>query len=50
MAQGTVNMGYWSMVSLFSLKHNLAPNPLPKNIDTGISIVTKENVKDYYVK
>ncbi|MBT2729569.1 substrate-binding domain-containing protein [Bacillus sp. ISL-75] len=50
MAQGTENMGYWSMVSLFTLKHDLAPKTLPKYVDTGISIVTKKNVKDYYAK
>lgn len=49
-AQGTVNMGYWSMQFLYQLKHGLAPTPLPGFVDTGVSVVTKENVEDYYVK
>lgn len=58
-AQGTWNMGYWSLQYLFHLHHGLtvpAPtlgndvSPLPPRVDTGITIVTRENVKDYYAK
>lgn len=58
-AQGTWNMGYWSLQYLFHLHHGLtvpAPTlgndvaPLPPRVDTGITIVTQENVKDYYAK
>ncbi|MDO7907147.1 substrate-binding domain-containing protein [Paenibacillus sp. JX-17] len=59
MAQGTWNMGYWSLQYLFHLHHGLtvpAPtsagevSPLPVRVDTGISVVTRENVADYYAK
>lgn len=58
-AQGTWNMGYWTMVELFHLHHRLiqpgygGANPahsLPPFIDTGITFVTKENVENYYAK
>lgn len=49
-AQGTINMGYWSMNFLFHLKHKLSPDPLPGYVDTGVNVVTKENVESYYVK
>lgn len=49
-AQGTYNMGYWSMKFLYELAHDLPENALPGFIDTGITIVTKENVENYYVK
>ena len=58
-AQGTWNMGYWSLQYLFHLQHGLtvpAPtlgndvSPLPGRVDTGLSVVTKENVNDYYAK
>jgi ribose transport system substrate-binding protein len=57
-AQGTYIMGYQSMNFLYQLKHNLINpvdnwkakgiNPLPDFVDTGVSIVTKENVDSYY--
>ncbi|CAM4366784.1 substrate-binding domain-containing protein [Paenibacillus macerans] len=56
MAQGTWNMGYWSLQFLFSLKHGLggSSNPgaprIPKQADTGITVVTQQNVDDYYAK
>ncbi|WP_342046273.1 substrate-binding domain-containing protein [Bacillus sp. OTU530] len=59
LAQGTWKMGYWSLQFLFQLNHNLASSQqgsisdalaLPVYVDTGISIVTKENVEDYYAK
>lgn len=59
-AQGTYIMGYQSMNFLYHLKHNLINpvegwkekgiNPLPPFVDTGVSIVTKENVDAFYVK
>jgi ribose transport system substrate-binding protein len=58
-AQGTWNMGYWSLQYLFHLHHHLtipAPSstgdntPLPVRVDTGISVVTRANVDDYYAK
>ncbi|WP_128103192.1 substrate-binding domain-containing protein [Paenibacillus sp. DCT19] len=58
-AQGTWNMGYWSLQYLFHLHHQLtvpAPSssgenaPLPVMVDTGISVVTRSNVDDYYAK
>ncbi|MFB5674245.1 substrate-binding domain-containing protein [Paenibacillus terreus] len=57
--QGTWNMGYWSLQYLFHLHHGLtvpAPSssgqntPLPVRVDTGISVITKANVDDYYAK
>lgn len=60
MAQGTWNMGYWSMQYLFHLNHGLvesgaasrgeAVSTLPVNTDTGITIVTEANVDGYYAK
>lgn len=59
LAQGTWNMGYWALQHLFHLKHNLTATsklnivstpPLPANVDTGVTVVTKENVGDFYVK
>ncbi|MMZ64846.1 hypothetical protein D1872_272010 [compost metagenome] len=58
-AQGTWNMGYWSLQYLFHLQHGLtvpAPSPtaptapLPVTVDTGISLVTRQNVDDFYAK
>lgn len=59
LAQGTWNMGYWSLQFLFHLHHGLTdpPNwqfsdvsPVPLNVDTGISVVTKSNVENFYAK
>ena len=59
-AQGTYIMGYQSMNFLYQLKHGLINpvedwkakgiNPLPPFVDTGVNIVTKENVESFYVK
>ncbi|WP_322902793.1 substrate-binding domain-containing protein [Paenibacillus sp. SGZ-1009] len=58
-AQGTWNMGYWSLQYLFHLHHGLtvpAPSlsgivsPVPVRVDTGVSVVTRDNVSDYYAK
>lgn len=58
MAQGTWVMGWQSANQLFWLKHNLMDpkpgwkengiSPLPNNVDTGITFVTKENADLYY--
>ncbi|MFC5985009.1 substrate-binding domain-containing protein [Marinicrinis lubricantis] len=58
LAQGTWSMGYWSLQYLFHLHHRLtqqemaevAANPLPPYVDTGITVVTKENVEHFYAK
>ena len=59
LAQGTWNMGYWSLQYLFHLHHGLTnpdsgqtadASPLPVYVDTGISVVTNNNVDNYYVK
>jgi ribose transport system substrate-binding protein len=57
LAQGTWNMGYWSLMQLFHLHHgiiqtnaDLKYGRVPPYVDTGISIVTKANVDDYYAK
>lgn len=58
-AQGTWNMGFWSLQYLFELKHGLiepnnsqyiANNQSPPKMDTGITVVTKENVDSFYAK
>lgn len=60
MAQGTWNMGYWSLMELFQLHRDLVmddsvymnnkPVPVPDSLDTGIDVVTKANVDNYYAK
>ena len=49
-AQGQYNMGYWSMNFLYQFAHDLPNDNLPGFVDTGVSIVTKDNVENYYVK
>ncbi|WP_073202843.1 substrate-binding domain-containing protein [Gracilibacillus kekensis] len=53
MAQGTWKMGYWSLQFLFHLQHDIAgelegETNLPRYVDTGITVVTKDNVNEYY--
>ena len=48
-AQGQYNMGFWSMVFLFFEVHGLSGDALPSFVDTGITIVTQENVDQFYV-
>lgn len=53
LAQGTWEMGYWSLQFLFHLQHEIveledAETPLPRYVDTGVTIVTKKNVDSYY--
>lgn len=52
-AQGTWEMGYWSLQFLFHLQHGIYEQehthaPLPRYVDTGVTIVTQENVQSYY--
>ncbi|WP_026486584.1 substrate-binding domain-containing protein [Caldanaerobius polysaccharolyticus] len=60
-AQGTWNMGYWGMMFLYNIKHNLVHPvggnwqqakvaPLPASVDTGVNVVTKDNVNYFYSK
>lgn len=49
-AQGMYNMGYWSMMMLYTEANGLSEKALPGNLDTGVTIVTKENVDEYYPK
>lgn len=58
-AQGTWNMGYWSLLELFHQHHDLVQpdsegmngaHPLPPFIDTGVTIVNQENVDSFYAK
>lgn len=49
-AQGTYNMGFWSMNFLYQLKHKIPQGPLPNFVDTGVNVVTKDNVDQFYVK
>ncbi|SFL64218.1 substrate-binding domain-containing protein [Halanaerobium salsuginis] len=60
LAQGTWNMGYWGQMFLFHLNEGLLNpigdgdwkeagiNPLPNYVDTGVNLVTKDNVDFYY--
>ena len=58
-AQGTWNMGFWAFQMLFQLNHTLINptegwadkgiNPLPPYVDTGVNVVTKDNVDAFYV-
>ena len=59
LAQGTWNMGYWSLQNLFHHHHDLIQTtgnqlqdgmPVKTNLDTGITVVTEENVDDFYAK
>ncbi|MFC4099299.1 substrate-binding domain-containing protein [Paenibacillus xanthanilyticus] len=62
LAQGTWNMGYWSLMQLFHAHHERSDGmpesrdlgsvafPLPAYVDTGISVVTRANVDRYYAK
>lgn len=58
-AQGNWNMGYWSLQFLFQLHHSLNDQygvmalegaPVPVYVDTGITVVTKDNVDNFYAK
>lgn len=60
-AQGTWTMGYWGQMFLFHLANDLLHPidgdwktadvaPLPAYVDTGVSIVTKDNADYFYSK
>ncbi|MDR1832604.1 MAG: substrate-binding domain-containing protein [Fusobacteriaceae bacterium] len=49
-AQGQYNMGYWSQVFLYHLAHKLPAKALPGFLDTGVTIVTKDQADEYYIK
>lgn len=49
-AQGMYNMGYWSLMMLYTEANGLSSKALPGNLDTGVVIVTKDNVDEYYPK
>lgn len=54
LAQGSWGIGYWSMQLLFHLEHELLLDNngtvnIPRDVDTGIHLITKENVNDYYM-
>jgi ribose transport system substrate-binding protein len=56
-AQGTWNMGYWGLMFAFAVHHNLlhpvadwksaGVDPLPPSVDTGVTVITKDNVSAY---
>ncbi|MGN7455325.1 substrate-binding domain-containing protein [Paenibacillus pasadenensis] len=60
LAQGTWNMGYWSLMQLFHARQeridplpdwqSAGVSPLPAYVDTGITVVTRDNVDLYYAK
>ncbi len=55
----TYSMGYWTMVFLYNYAHGLVnpptdwkevgTSPMPQYVDTGINVITAENV-DFYVE
>lgn len=49
-AQGMYNMGYWSLMMLYTEANGLSSKALQGNLDTGVVIVTKDNVDEYYPK
>jgi ribose transport system substrate-binding protein len=52
LAQGTWNMGYWSLLHLFHLRHSDSKHisPIPPRVDTGITVVTQNNIDTFYAK
>jgi ribose transport system substrate-binding protein len=48
-AQGTYDMGFRSMKFLYEMRNNSGVS-IPNFVDTGVSIVTKENVDKFYTK
>ena len=54
LSQSFWGAGYWSMQLLFHLEHDLLLDNsgtvnIPKYVDTGINVITKENVNNYYM-
>lgn len=50
LAQGTWKMGYWSLQFLFHLHHDMSDPDVPRMVDTGITVVTRDNVDQFYAK
>ena len=58
-AQGTWNMGFWGLMDAFMVHHDLLHpvsdwktanvDPVPPSVDTGVTVITKQNV-GYYLK
>lgn len=56
-AQGTWNMGYWGLMDAFMIHHDLLHpvanwqqakvDPVPPSVDTGVTVITKDNVNAY---
>ncbi|RIV28142.1 sugar ABC transporter substrate-binding protein [Alicyclobacillaceae bacterium I2511] len=56
-AQGEWSMGFWGLMDAYTVHNNLAtpvPNwkqdgvdPVPPSVDTGVTVITKQNVNDY---
>lgn len=56
--QGAYNMGFWAMQFLYCVKNNLVNpvdgwrenglSPLPASVDTGVDIITKDNLAAFY--
>lgn len=59
-AQNTYNMGYWAMMNMYAYTHGLTDpfsdwkeagnSPLPPYINTGVDVVTAENVQSFVVE
>ena len=43
-------MGYWSMMMMYAEANGVSTASLPGYVDTGVTIVTKDTVDQYYVK
>lgn len=56
-AQGTWNMGFWGLMYAYTVHHDLLHpvanwkqahvDPLPPSVDTGVTVITSQNVSSY---
>lgn len=56
-AQGEWNMGFWALMDAYMIHHNLLHpvanwqtahvDPVPPSVDTGVTVITKQNVNAY---
>ncbi|WP_026974274.1 substrate-binding domain-containing protein [Alicyclobacillus contaminans] len=56
-AQGTWNMGFWGLMFAYTVHHDLVNpvknwktanvDPVPSSVDTGVTVITKQNVASY---
>lgn len=54
-SQNTFHMGYWSMMMLYTLKHDMLQenwsangwSPLPDSVNTGVTIINADNCASY---